>query len=97
VPLTKLWTTSTKQDRHTDTIHAVGKAQSRSNCLSFDIVVGATIERGRQDTCIGGILLTRCVRYQLEPSKPSPRPPIGIGIERVNRIVVLPRRSRQKR
>jgi len=57
VPLTsKLWTTNTKEDRHTDTIHAVGKAQSRSNCLSFDIVVGATIERGRQDSCIGGIL-----------------------------------------
>src|SRR5258708_4655073 len=33
--------------------------------------------------------------YQLETSKPTPRPPITIGIDRANRTAALPRRSHQ--
>src|ERR1700730_11101552 len=35
--------------------------------------------------------------YQLETSKPSPRPPISIGMESANRMAAAPRRSLRKR
>ena len=44
------------QDRHADTVDAVGEAELCGNGLSFDVVVGARVGGSRQDRRIGGIL-----------------------------------------